>query len=71
MMKKDHKMAYAKDISTDGKLDNSKVLKKMTTLKNKHVEGGSTVKSALSCAFEYGRELIGFDRSEAWRLKQK
>jgi len=59
-------MAYANDISTNGKLDSNKVLIKMTAIKAAHCENSAS-RIATNIAFDYGRNLIGFDKAEAWR----
>ena len=52
-------MAYAIELTTNGKLDTDKVIRKMNTLSDT---------GSVSQAFEYGRELIGFDLAEVWRM---
>ena len=59
-------MSYSTEITTHGKLDDKKVFKKMTRLFEAHKEQGSPDKLAKSIAFDYGRELIGFDKAEQW-----
>ncbi len=50
------------------KINIDDVFKKMNHLKNQHLKQGSRLDFATTTAFEYGRELIGFDLAEAWRM---
>jgi len=65
-------MDYAKSISSkQGNLVRSKVITKMSVLFNQHLAAGATKQLATNIAFEYGRDLIGFDAAETWRLSIK
>lgn len=61
-------MAYAKNISNeDGTLVVDKVIKKMNDLYQRHTATGAGEKMAANIAFEYGRNLIGYDAAESWK----
>ena len=75
------KNPYSKEISTNGSLDAAKVLVKMNKLKAAHIDELNSrkykashftpefiVSSSINSAFNYGRDLIGFDMAEAWRI---
>jgi hypothetical protein len=63
------KSGYTKDLTTDGKLDKSKVFLKMSKLRDAHMKDGTVVGTANNIAFEYGRELIGYDAAQEWLWK--
>ena len=64
-------MSYSKQLTTDGQLDDAKVLDKMDELFKIHSSDAPTAKYAINTAFEFGRELIGFDKADAWKQKRK
>ncbi len=61
-------MNYNKELTTNGNLDADKVLKKMNKLKAQFIAEGTEEGLAINFAFDYGRDLIGFDMAEAWRM---
>jgi len=64
-------MPYSNSLITNNKIDVKKVLIKMDFLKASHLKNGTTKKLSESIAFEFGRELIGFDVAEDWRIDQQ
>lgn len=50
------------------KNDVTLVLYKMNDLYQQHLENGAIAELAASIVFDYGRDLIGFDICEGWRL---
>jgi hypothetical protein len=61
-------VTYCTSITTNGALDTNKVLVKMAGIFNQHCNNHTSPMLAASCAFEFGRDLIGFDMAEAWRM---
>jgi hypothetical protein len=60
------KHRYSIGITENGKLSQARVLGKMTELRDAHMESGARLDTANNIAFEYGRELFGFNLAEKW-----
>jgi len=63
------KSKYAIELTTEGRLDKAKVFAKMTKLRTAHLKNGARLSTANNIAFEYGREIVGYDAAEEWLKK--
>ena len=61
---------YNKELCINGELDTNLVLLKMNSLRDRHLKDGMSKEYSIKRGFEFGRNLIGFDMSEAWKMGQ-